>query len=120
MQVRYEKYPDELTVALMGASAKAIGCSIGNFYCKIFLCSVKSVLYIDDVLELFGDYFMAYVRDEGYLNLLSALGQNLREWLTNVNDLHGNAHLIQYLYFLLIINSIFRAFTTFFTTSNIS
>ena len=31
---------------------------------------------------------MEYVREEGYLNMLNVLGANLREWLSNVNDLH--------------------------------
>lgn len=31
---------------------------------------------------------MEYVREEEYLNMLNVLGSNLREWLTNVNDLH--------------------------------
>jgi len=43
---------------------------------------------MDSILEIFGSYFMEYVRDEGYLSMLTLLGGNLREWLTNVNDLH--------------------------------
>ena len=50
-------------------------------------CKVLN-LDIDTILEVFGSYFMEYVRDEGYLSMLTLLGGNLREWLTNVNDLH--------------------------------
>lgn len=68
--LRYDMYTDEQTFALVGASCKVLN------------------LDMDAVLEVFGDYFMEYVRDEGYLNMLTLLGSNLREWLVNVNDLH--------------------------------
>ena len=48
------------------------------------------VLGVDgpELLEVFGKYFMSYVADNGYDNLLRCLGSNLREWLSNVNMLH--------------------------------
>lgn len=68
--IRYENYEDIDTFALINATCK--------------------VLKVDGetVLEIFGQYFMEYVRQEGYLNMLNVLGSTLREWLTNVNDLH--------------------------------
>lgn len=68
--IRYEKYSDELTLRIVYA-----------------ICEVLGVDF-DTVMEVFGQYFMEYVREEGYYHMLSLLGENLREWLTNVNDLH--------------------------------
>ena len=70
--IRYENYSDEETFALIHACAKVLK------------------IQTDLVLEIFGTYFMHYVREEGYLNMLTVLGADLREWLTNVNDLHAH------------------------------
>ena len=66
----YKNYTDEGTFALLEAC-----------------CTVLRV-NSDTMLENLGEYFMQFVRDEGYLTMLSVLGSDLREWLTNVNDLH--------------------------------
>jgi guanylate cyclase soluble subunit beta len=70
--IRYESYGDDETMALFTATCKVLN------------------LDIDTILEIFGRYFMEYVREEGYLNMLTVLGSSLREWLTNVNDLHAH------------------------------
>ena len=45
---------------------------------------------MDDVLFAFGDYFIDYVHDNGYSNVLECLGSNLRDWLSNLNSLHDH------------------------------
>lgn len=70
--IRYENYDDTDTFSLIAAASKVLGVDA------------------ETVLEIFGQYFMEYVRDEGYLKLLEVLGSNFREWLTNVNDLHNH------------------------------
>ena len=49
--LRYEYYPDDLSMALLIASAE--------FTSHTF----------DELLELYGEHFMIYVSQEGYLNL---------------------------------------------------
>jgi guanylate cyclase soluble subunit beta len=70
--IRYDNYSDDETFALVEASCKVLNTDS------------------DTILELFGKYFMEYVREEGYANMLTVLGSDLREWLTNVNDLHSH------------------------------
>ena len=36
------------------------------------------------------DYFVQYVQDNGYSNVLECLGSNLRDWLSNLNSLHDH------------------------------
>jgi guanylate cyclase soluble subunit beta len=43
---------------------------------------------MDDMLENFGEYFMVFVREDGYEHLLRCLGDSLQEWLSNINNLH--------------------------------
>ena len=47
-------------------------------------------LSVDEVLHAFGDYFVHYVQDNGYSNVLECLGNNLRDWLSNLNALHDH------------------------------
>lgn len=70
--LRYKYYPDSDTVALVVAASEVIGISV------------------DDVLHEFGDYFIDYVQDNGYSNVLECLGKNLRDWLSNLNTLHDH------------------------------
>jgi hypothetical protein len=70
--LRYKYYPDSDTVALVVATSEVIGISV------------------DDVLFAFGDYFIEYVQDNGYSNVLECLGSNLRDWLSNLNSLHDH------------------------------
>jgi hypothetical protein len=44
---------------------------------------------IDSVLEMYGAYFMKFVIDEGYYDMLSFVGTNLRDFLSNINDIHA-------------------------------
>ena len=70
--LRYKYYPDSDTVQLVVAASEVLG--IG----------------VDDVLFAFGDYFIDYVRENGYSNVLECLGSNLRDWLSNLNSLHDH------------------------------
>lgn len=70
--MRYKYYPDSDTVELVVAASQVLGISV------------------DDVLHAFGDYFIDYVQDNGYSNVLECLGKNLRDWLSNLNSLHDH------------------------------
>mmetsp|Transcript_702 Transcript_702/g.1473 ORF Transcript_702/g.1473 Transcript_702/m.1473 type:complete len:467 (+) Transcript_702:163-1563(+) len=70
--LRYKYYPDSDTVNLVVAASEVLG--IG----------------VDDVLFAFGDYFIDYVQENGYSNVLECLGSNLRDWLANLNSLHDH------------------------------
>lgn len=70
--LRYKYYPDEDTVDLVVAASKVLD------------------LTVADVLHAFGEYFVQYVQDNGYSNVLECLGSNLRDWLSNLNALHDH------------------------------
>jgi hypothetical protein len=70
--LRYKCYPDSDTVTLVVAASEVLGMSV------------------DDVLYAFGDYFIVYVQENGYSNVLECLGSNLRDWLANLNFLHDH------------------------------
>lgn len=70
--LRYKYYPDSDTVELVVAASDVLGISV------------------DEVLYAFGEYFIDYVQDNGYSNVLECLGSNLRDWLANLNSLHDH------------------------------
>lgn len=70
--MRYKYYSDEDTVKLVVAASEVLRISV------------------DDVLHAFGDYFIDYVQDNGYSNVLECLGSNMRDWLSNLNSLHDH------------------------------
>jgi len=70
--IRHKYYTDESSVDLVVAVSAVLGISV------------------NDVLEVFGQYFMEFTRDAGYDNLLSCQGSNLRLWLSNLNALHDH------------------------------
>ncbi|KAG7352290.1 hem-NO-binding domain containing protein [Nitzschia inconspicua] len=70
--LRYKYYPDSDTIALVVAASEVTGLSV------------------DEVLHAFGDYFIDYVQDNGYSNVLECLGSNLCDWLSNLNSLHDH------------------------------
>lgn len=63
-------YPDSLLLAMVGAASS--------------LLAVPG----DDVLELFGSYFMGYVRRKGFGDLVCCLGDSLRTFVNNLKELH--------------------------------
>lgn len=42
------------------------------------------------VLKLFGAFFVNYIKDQGYANLLSCQGRSLKEMLSNINHMHAH------------------------------
>lgn len=64
-------YDDSLTFALVDAASQELQISQAQ------------------VLEAFGEYWILYTAEEGYGELLQAGGDNLREFMLNLNDMHG-------------------------------
>jgi hypothetical protein len=54
------------------------------------VAAAAAALSVDSsvVLELFGTYFINFVKNAEYDNLLKIQGNSLKEWLSSVNDLH--------------------------------
>ena len=48
----------------------------------------------EQVLEAFGEYWITYTAEEGYGELMAAGGNNLREFLGNMNDMHARVETI--------------------------
>ena len=65
-------YPDSATVDIVVAAAEALSVTV------------------DDVLELFGQFFLEYTIEKGYDNLLRCQGSTLRLWLSNLNAMHDH------------------------------
>lgn len=65
-------YPDSATVDIVVAAAEALSVTV------------------DDVLELFGQFFIEYTISKGYDNLLRCQGSTLRLWLSNLNAMHDH------------------------------
>jgi hypothetical protein len=42
------------------------------------------------VLEMYGIFFLEYVRDKGYEKLLLCLGNDIVDWVSSVNQLHAH------------------------------
>lgn len=70
--VRHQYYPDSSTVKLVVAASEVLG------------------IPVDGILEAFGQFFMEFVRSNGYENLLRCQGSTLRLWLSNLNALHDH------------------------------
>lgn len=64
-------YHDDVTYGLVGAVSEALE------------------MPAHEVLKAFGEYWVLYTADEGYGELMQAGGDNLREFLGNLNDMHG-------------------------------
>ena len=69
--VAMKSYDDDVTFRLVEAVSKRLD------------------LPTDQVLEAFGMYWITYTADEGYGALMSSGGTHLREFLMNLDDLHG-------------------------------
>ena len=46
------------------------------------------------VLEAFGEYWILYTAEEGYGELMESGGSTLREFLGNLNDMHGRVETV--------------------------
>ena len=69
-------YEDDLTYRLVGAVSEETG------------------LGAEQVLEAFGEYWILYTAKEGYGELLDMAGQNLRDFLGGLNEMHGRVEMI--------------------------
>jgi hypothetical protein len=69
-------YHDDLTYQLVGAAAKELQ------------------LTPQQVLEAFGEYWILYTAEEGYGELLNAGGDNLRDFMLGLNDMHGRVETV--------------------------
>lgn len=69
-------YHDDVTYRLVGAVSDALG------------------MPPDQVLQAFGEYWVLYTAKEGYGQLMDAGGSSLREFLGNLNDMHGRVETV--------------------------
>ena len=69
--VSMQSYDDDVTYRLVDAVSHRLG------------------LPASQVLEVFGEYWITYTAKEGYGGMLEAGGKSLREFLGNLNDMHG-------------------------------
>lgn len=58
-------------------------------YRLVHAVSERLALPPEQVLEAFGEYWVTYTADEGYGPLMTAGGTHLREFLGNLDGLHG-------------------------------
>ena len=73
--------------------------SMQNYDDDITFRLVKAVserleLQPEQVLEALGEYWITYTADEGYGALMAAGGTHLREFLSNLDDMHGRVETI--------------------------
>lgn len=67
---KLDHYSDQSTVDLVAAASQVSG------------------LAVDQIYEAFGVFFVHYIREEGYDNLLCCQGSTLKDWMTNINAIH--------------------------------
>lgn len=72
MFVSMDSYPDELTYRLVDAAGEVLG------------------LQPRQVLEAFGEHWVLYTAQEGYGELLSMFGSDLRQFLGHLDNLHSH------------------------------
>ena len=70
--LKLEHYPDKSTIDLVVAIAEVSG------------------LTVEQVLETFGAFFTPYIINEGYESLLCCQGSTMKDWMTNINAIHGH------------------------------
>lgn len=64
-------YPDEVTYKLVAAVSQELN------------------LTPNETLEAFGEYWILYTAEEGYAEVLKSSGSSLREFLGNLDEMHG-------------------------------
>lgn len=64
-------YPDDVTYKLVGAVSQELN------------------ITAEQALEAFGEYWILYTAEEGYGEVLQAGGSGLREFLGNLDEMHG-------------------------------
>jgi hypothetical protein len=73
--IAMEGYDDSVTYSLVGAASEELG------------------LDAEGVLEAFGEYWVIYTAVEGYGELLNSAGDNLTDFLTNLDQMHARVKL---------------------------
>ena len=73
--ISMDAYPDEITYRLVDAASEVLNIST------------------TDVLEAFGQYWVLFTAAEGYEQLMAITGDNLSEFLQNLDNLHGRVGL---------------------------
>jgi len=73
--VSMNSYPDHVTYSLVGAASELLG------------------LPAEDVLKKFGEYWVLYTAKQGYGDLLAMSGNNLKDFLMNLDKLHASVGL---------------------------
>lgn len=68
--LKLDHYTDKSTLDLFAAAGEVAG------------------LTVPQVLETFGEFFVHYIREEGYDDLLCCQGSTLKDWMTNINAIH--------------------------------
>ncbi|KAG7374610.1 adenylate and guanylate cyclase catalytic domain containing protein [Nitzschia inconspicua] len=68
--LKLESYPLKTTTDLVQAASDLSGLTVPQVY------------------EAFGEFFVPYIIDEGYYNLLCCQGSTLRDWMSNINAIH--------------------------------
>jgi hypothetical protein len=71
----YQAYPDDVTHRLVAAATEELG------------------LTGDQIMQAFGEYWIAYTATEGYEQLLESTGDTLPEFLDHLDNLHARAAL---------------------------
>lgn len=66
-----EQYDDAITYRLVASASKISG------------------LPADDILRVYGEFFISFTSKEGYGLLLKAAGSNLAEFLSNMDNMHS-------------------------------
>jgi len=74
--VSMQAYDDEVTFRLVNSVSQRMG------------------LPVDQVLEAFGEYWISYTAEEGYGAVMKAGGNDLREFLGNLNEMHGRVETV--------------------------
>ncbi|MGQ0534015.1 MAG: heme NO-binding domain-containing protein [Caulobacteraceae bacterium] len=69
--VSAQTYPDEQTLALVGAVAE------------------RAHLSLEDALRAFGRYWIKFTEKSSYSSLMGMSGDNMQEFLANLNRMHG-------------------------------
>ena len=74
--VSMRRYDDDITYRLVAAISQSLGLSP------------------EQVLEALGELWVTYTVQEGYGDVMAATGTNMREFLANLNEMHGRIEVI--------------------------
>lgn len=74
--ISMEAYPDDVTHRLVMAASQVLELSPA------------------EIMQAFGEYWVEYTADEGYGEMMAMSGENLPEFLENLDDLHARVGVI--------------------------